>query len=134
MKLKGIFIAAGLLAAVVASAAELKWAKDFNAALKTAKQSKKVVMVDFTAVWCVNCHKLEKTTYKDAGVVQLLSKAVPVQVDYDKQTAIAKKYKAEALPVILFLDSSGKEIGRITGYRNAEQFIKEVKPILAKAK
>jgi thiol:disulfide interchange protein DsbD len=134
MKIRGLLIAVGMFAAIVASAAELKWAKDFNAALKAAKQSKKVVMVDFTAVWCVNCHKLEKTTYKDAGVVQLLAKTVPVQVDYDKQTAIAKKYKAEALPVILFLDANGKELGRITGYKDAAAFIKAAKPILAKAK
>jgi thiol:disulfide interchange protein len=134
MKLKTLFVAAGLIAAALVNAADLKWAKDYNTAMSTAKKAKKVVMIDFTAVWCTNCHKLERTTYKDPSVVKLLANAVPVQVDYDKQPTIAKKYKAVALPVIVFLDSTGKELGRVTGYKNAADFVKAVKPILAKAK
>lgn len=134
MKLKTLFVAAALIAAAISNADGLKWAKNYDAALSTAKKAKKVVMIDFTAVWCVNCHKLERTTYKDPAVLKLLGNAVPVQVDYDKQPNIAKKYKAVALPVIVFLDRNGREIGRIKGYKNAEDFVKAAKPILAKAK
>src|SRR4051794_17025631 len=104
MKLKTLLLAGCVFAAAFASAADLPWAKDYKTALKQAKSSRKIVMADFTAVWCVNCHKLDRTTYKDAAVVKLLGSTVPVHVDYDKETAIAKKYKAEALPVIVFMD------------------------------
>ena len=115
--MRPILIAAAIFAAALASAAGLPWAKNYSAALAEAKRSKKIVMIDFTASWCVNCHKLDRTTYKDPAVVKFLANTVPVHVDYDKEQAIAKKHKSgEALPVIIFIDASGKELGRLTGY------------------
>lgn len=132
--MKPILIAGALFVAALASATGLPWAKNYNAALAEAKKSKKIVMLDFTASWCVNCHKLDRTTYVDPKVAQALAGVVPVRVDYDKENAIAKKYKAEALPVIVFTDASGKELGRIVGYFEAGPFVAKATPIIAKAK
>jgi thiol:disulfide interchange protein len=93
-----------------------------------------MIMVDFTAAWCVNCHKLDRTTYKDAGVIASLKNVVPVKIDWDKNQALAKKYKVEALPVILFIDANGKEVGRISKYVEAKEFVKTATPILKKGK
>jgi thiol:disulfide interchange protein len=134
MKLRTLLIVVGCAAAALSSAAGLAWSKNFATASAAAKKANKVVMVDFTAVWCVNCHKLERTTYVDPAVLKLLARAVPVQVDYDKEPKLAKKYRVEALPVILFLDSRGKELGRISKYVDAKTFIAMATPILAKAK
>lgn len=130
MKFRNLILVALTFAVAIANAGELKWAKDLPTALKQAKTGKKLVMVDFTAVWCVNCHKLDRTTYKDASVLKSLSNVVPVKVDYDKSPAIAKKYKVEALPVILFLDGNGKEVGRISKYVEAGEFVKTATPFL----
>jgi thiol:disulfide interchange protein len=134
MNLRTTLIAIGVLAASLSSAAGLPWAKDLKNAMAQAKSSKKVVMVDFTAVWCVNCHKLDRTTYVDPSVVRLLGAAVPVQIDFDKEQKLAKQYKITALPVILFIDASGKELGRISKYVDAKQFVSAATPILARAK
>jgi len=134
MRLKALFISVAFVAATVSQAAGLPWASDFKSALNEAGKSRKVVMIDFTASWCVNCHKLDRTTYVDPGVVKALAGVVPVKVDYDKENAIAKRYKAEALPVIVFIDSHQHELGRIVGYLSARQFIAKATPILAKAK
>lgn len=134
MNFKSIVIAVGVLAAAVSSAAGLPWAKDFKGALAQAKQSHKVVMIDFTASWCVNCHKLDRTTYVDPSVVSGLAGVVPVHVDYDKERPVAAKYKAEALPVIVFVDAQQRELGRITGYKTAKEFMAAATPILSKAK
>ncbi len=132
MNLRNLLIGVCLGATALVSAAGLPWAKDYSAALSQAKKAKKIVMIDFTAVWCANCHKLDRTTYSDAQVGIFLAKTVPVKVDTDMQKAIAKKYGVSALPVILFTDASGKEIGRITGYLDAKQFIAKATPIVNK--
>ena len=134
MRLKALFVSAALVAAAFSQAAGLPWAGNYQSALSEAGKSHKVVMIDFTASWCVNCHKLDRTTYVDPGVVKALAGVVPVRVDYDKENAIAKRYKAEALPVIVFVDSHQHELGRIVGYLDAKQFIAKATPILAKAK
>ena len=134
MQLRTTLIAIGVLTAAISSAFGLPWAKDLKNAMAQAKTSRKVVMVDFTAVWCVNCHKLEKTTYIDPAVTKLLNAAVPVQIDFDKEPKLAARYKITQLPVILFVDAKGKELGRISKYVDAKQFIAAATPILAKAK
>lgn len=133
LKARTLLAVAALTLAALAPAAGLKWAKSFNAALAQAKKTKGYVMVDFTAVWCVNCHKLDRTTYKDPSVIRLLAHATPVRIDFDTQQALAKKYKVKALPVILFLDRNGKEVGRISKYVTGPEFVKTATPIIKKA-
>jgi thiol:disulfide interchange protein len=134
MKLRSLLIAAGLAAVVCANAIGLPWAKDYKTAVSQAKSGNKVVMLDFTASWCANCHKLDRTTYVDPGVVKLLGGAVPVQIDYDKQPALVKQYKIGPIPVIVFVDAKGKELGRISKYVDAKEFMSLATPVLAKSK
>ncbi|HTQ10591.1 MAG TPA: thioredoxin family protein [Fimbriimonadaceae bacterium] len=134
MNVKALFIAVAVAGAALANAAGLPWASDYKSAVALAAKTHKVVMIDFTASWCVNCHKLDRTTYLDPGVTKALAGVVPVRVDYDKENAIAKRYKAQALPVIVFVDAHQREIGRIVGYLDAKGFIAKATPILAKAK
>src|SRR5690242_9911935 len=80
MKFKSILILAAIAAAAVSSAAGLGWASNYKSALKQAMGAGKIVMIDFTASWCVNCHKLDRTTYVDPSVVRTLGGVVPVRV------------------------------------------------------
>ena len=125
-------VISALALAACAGAAGLPWAKSYASAVASAKSAKKVVMVDFTASWCTNCHKLDRTTYVDPQVVSLLSRSVAVKVDTDKEPAVAKKFKVSALPVILFIGSNGRELGRINGYVDAKQFVAQASQILRK--
>ncbi len=134
MRMKTVLIATGIAIAAIAPA-DLPWAKDFKTAVAEAGRTHKVVMVDFTASWCTNCHRLDKTTYLDPSVAKALGGVVPVRVDYDKERAIATKLKVDnGLPSIVFLNSKQHEIGRINGYWAAKDFIARATPILAKAK
>ena len=134
MTFRTLIIGTGILGSTLASAVGLPWASTYSNALSQAAKAHKIVMVDFTASWCVNCHKLDRTTYVDPSVVKALGNVIPVHVDYDKDRAIAKKYRAEALPVIVFIDSKQHELGRITGYLDAKDFLAKASPILAKGK
>ncbi len=54
-----------------------------HAAIDRARQKGEVVVIDFTAKWCLNCHVIEKTILNSAdGQALLTSKGVaPVRVD-----------------------------------------------------
>ncbi|MCP4592461.1 MAG: DUF255 domain-containing protein, partial [bacterium] len=57
----------------------------FDQALKRAASEKKLVFVDFYATWCMPCKMLDATTFKDAKVVDFLSKkVVAVKIDAEK--------------------------------------------------
>ncbi|MGF1582116.1 MAG: DVUA0089 family protein [Gemmataceae bacterium] len=112
--------------------AQIEWAvhdalfstKNLKAALAKAKKTKKMVMIDFTATWCGPCHALTQRTFTQKNIQKFLNeKAVCVKIDVDFQPKIARKFNVKAMPTLLFLDSTGNELGRIVGYKGPEDFI-----------
>ncbi len=99
---------------------------DYAAAQELAKATSKLVMIDFAAEWCGPCKMLDRTTWKDEGVISALSeKAVAVKVDVDENRALAAQFGIRSIPTIIFVDADGKEVTRMIGYRDAEGFLKE---------
>ena len=84
------------LSASVAFAAEpLKW-NDWNDELfSRATAEKRFVILDLEAVWCHWCHVMEKTTYSDPKVIDLLtSHYIPVRVVQDANPDLSSRYDA----------------------------------------
>jgi thiol:disulfide interchange protein len=102
----------------------IAWTSSLPNAQKSAAKTKKIVMVDFSAIWCGPCQMMLKGTYTDNRVITRAKKFVPVLVDIDKQPDLAKKYSIDAIPVALFLDSHGKVLARSLGYLDAAGFLK----------
>ena len=93
--------------------------------------SSSLVMVDFTAKWCVSCKELEENTFSDARVInafsnmQLLQANVTENSEEDKR--MQKAYGIVGPPAILFF-RDGKEIqgSRIIGYKPADEFLTHI--------
>lgn len=109
---------------VQASAADqIQWAPNYDAAVTKAKASNKLIMADFYTDWCVWCKKLDSDVYTNPSVIQNTDKVVPVKVNAEKEGVdLAKKYNITGYPTILFLTSDGTVIGRIIGYKPANEF------------
>lgn len=104
----------------------------FEAASRQAAKSNKIVLVDFYTTWCGPCKMLDKNTWTDPAVIQLLEqKTVALRIDAEKETALSKRYKIEAYPSILLIKPDGTEIDRIVGYEPPERFIEDFKATLS---
>ncbi|HVJ80724.1 MAG TPA: thioredoxin family protein [Planctomycetia bacterium] len=112
----------------------IKWAKDFDAAVKEAKEAKKVVMVDFYTDWCGWCKVLDEKTYSDEKVGKYAAaNLVSVKVDAENKDGgekLAKKYKVDGFPTILFLDGD-EVVGKVGGFMPPEPFLKKVEGYMA---
>jgi len=107
-------------------AAEIEWIKDYNEALTKAKETNKPIMIDYYTGWCGWCKKLDKSTYRDSSVVAKSAEFINAKIDAEKDRKSATLHGVSAYPTILFLDSSGKEVSRVSGYKNGPEFVMEM--------
>jgi thiol-disulfide isomerase/thioredoxin len=106
--------------------------QSFEAASKQAAQTGKIVLVDFYTTWCGPCKMLDKTTWTDPAVIQLLDqKTVALRIDAEKETALAQRYKIQAYPSVLLIKPDGTEIDRLVGYKEPTAFIADFNAALS---
>ncbi|MCW5968682.1 MAG: thioredoxin fold domain-containing protein [Blastocatellales bacterium] len=95
-------------------------------ALTRARNERKLIVLDFSAEWCAPCQRMERTTFTDARVRELLSRCVFVKIDTDQQPELAERLGVVGLPDIRFVSPEGKVIHRLRGYQDAESFADEL--------
>ena len=106
----------------------IKSIEDLDSKLKTAGESKKPVMLDFYADWCVSCIEMEQSTFHDPRVAKLMSRFTLLQADVTKNDetdqALLKRFGIFGPPAILFFPPQENEIRqyRAVGFVNATDF------------
>ena len=96
--------------------------RSWDGAFKTAKAKDKLVLLDLEAVWCHWCHVMDRTTYRDPQVLELLSEhAIAVKVDQDSRPDLANRYQDYGWPATIIFDSEGRELARLSGYVNPKR-------------
>ena len=130
----GTFVAAGSSTGASHAGAAFVQVTDIeslDAELARARESGKHLMLDFYADWCVDCIRMEKTTFVDADVKRRLdADFILAQVDVTDPNdpggkAIKQRLGVYGPPAILFFDRGESEIRdlRLYGYRDSEEFL-----------
>lgn len=97
-------------------------------ALKKAKDENKLVFVDFMATWCGPCKMLATKVFPNKEVGDYFnSHFVSIQVDVDKEKDLARKYQIQAMPTLVFMNTEGKDIVRVTGAASIARLLKKAK-------
>jgi thiol:disulfide interchange protein DsbD len=99
--------------------------------LEAARRMGRPVLIDYYADWCTDCLRMERTTFADPRVRQVLSdNFVLLQLDvtdaFSPETAALKqRFGVYGPPATLFLSANGEERRelRFYGYRSAEAFL-----------
>lgn len=101
---------------------------ELNQALTQARAQHQPVMLDFYADWCIACKELEKYTFTDSEVRQLLANFRLLRVDATENNAqheaLLKHFNVLGLPSILFFNPNGEEqpLLRVNGFISASDF------------
>jgi uncharacterized protein YyaL (SSP411 family) len=83
----------------------LAWHVD---AFARAKRERRPVLLSITAAWCQACHEMDRTTYVDPSVVELIrERFIPVRVDTDRRPDINERYNLGGWPTTAFLTPDG---------------------------
>ena len=109
----------------------------FAQALAKAKAEGKPLFVDFYAVWCGPCKKMEKQIFTQPEVGEYFNKHfIALQLDAEKpeNVDVAKTYKVEAFPTLGIFDGEGKALSINVGYMNAQELMAMAKTAVGEVK
>ena len=86
----------------------LEWAQE---TFEKARSTGKPILLDITGSWCHWCHVMDKTSYSDPSVIDMINRNfIPVRVDTDRRPDVNRRYNMGGWPTTAFLDSDGKVI------------------------
>ncbi|MBY0312208.1 MAG: thioredoxin family protein [Phycisphaerales bacterium] len=95
--------------------------QSFDDALAASRQQGRTLVVMFSAEWCGPCKAMENSTWRDPGVTTWVrDHAIALHVDVDQQRAIADRFNARSLPLLIAF-RNGEVVERSLGFKDAQQ-------------
>lgn len=114
--------------------AEPDWQR-LDKALALARNSGKLIIVNFYTDWCPNCRRMNEKTYRDEGVLKQLSKSfIPVKLNAESsqpliiegqtltEYQVALVFRVSSYPTTWFLTSDGRPLLPVKGYYGPDLF------------
>ena len=122
-----VVMAVAAYAVIPKETASINWKPYSQSAIASIGQ--KGIIIDFYADWCIPCKELDALTFSDPRVIKLSEEFNTYKADMtksldDEVETLRDKYKIIGVPTVLLLNSKGEEVNRITGFVNADEFLK----------
>ena len=130
-----MIIVAAVLGARLADRGPIDWIYYTPQRLAAAQDAGKVVVMDFTAEWCLNCHALEQSQLHQQRVVELLNSdaVAPIKVDLTGKNVVGNQALIDAgrrtIPLLVVYRPDGREVFKSDAYK-ASQVIDAVNQAL----
>lgn len=99
-------------------------------ALTRAESEHKPIVLDFFAEWCAPCKRMEKTTFAEAKVKELLERCILVRIDVDRHEELAQRLGVVGLPDIRLVMPGGKVFQKLRGYQFSDSFAADLARLL----
>ncbi|OJJ15061.1 hypothetical protein BKI52_40045 [marine bacterium AO1-C] len=99
---------------------------NWNALLAKARRERKPFFVDVYTTWCGPCKAMTRNTFSNSRVGAYANRNfVSYKLDAERGEGprLARKYRVNAYPTILFFDHQGRLKGRQVGYQGANAFL-----------
>lgn len=97
--------------------------KFFADAFERARAAKRLIIIDFWAVWCAPCERLKQATLANPKVAKALEGIEVIYVDVDENPALAATYGVKSIPDVIFIDGEGYMVDRLQAFEETELFL-----------
>lgn len=115
--------------------------EEVDSLFAAAKKQNKHVLLDYYADWCLDCLRMDGTTFQEPEVVSTLGKDfITVKVDItdaadERVRAVKKYFNVYGPPATLFFDSDGNELDKFKfyGYKNSDELLQILNSIIGQS-
>ncbi len=112
--------------------AEIDWRNYDKQAFTEARIKNRPLFVFIFADWCEWCKKLELETLEKQEIRKLIqTKFIPVAIDYDKHTELAKKLGVQLVPTSIIITPDGKKLLKFFGFIKPADLVLSLNKTLA---
>ncbi len=123
----GYFALLLVLVPALANAGEnygIAWRTDYASAQAEATARNLPLWIQFTGPWCIYCHKMDRETFPDAGIVaRSQGQFVPLKLRSDVHEELVARLGVSGLPATVILSPTGSVIlGRTSGFADPFNF------------
>ncbi|MEG0807993.1 MAG: thioredoxin family protein [Alistipes sp.] len=132
---KLIFVLLLALGGLTAQAQVAFETQSTDAVRALAVKSSKLVFIDLYATWCGPCRMMERDVFSRKEVGEFMNQRfVCAKYDVDKALGqeLMQKYGSGSIPLYLIFNTKGELLGRIVGAVAADEFMTNIRTILAK--
>lgn len=116
--------------------AHVKSIGDVDKSIERYQDTNKMVMLDFYADWCVSCRDMQRNTFNDPMVKQLLSHFTLLKADLTHNDStdhlMQRHFDVIAPPVLIFFKPDGEELSRfrLVGEVGTHELVAHLQKIL----
>lgn len=118
-KIQFLIAALSVIAASTGSTAEYGSYAD---ALARAAESRRPLLVEYSADWCHFCTQMEKETLSQAEVRDAMTPFEFVTVDFDREPDLARRHGVSGIPAFVILSDEGDLIDSTAGFQPPTPF------------
>jgi thiol:disulfide interchange protein len=110
----------------------LNWQPLVPHSLQQARTTRRPILIEFTADWCINCKVLEKTAYADPQVVHAVRdhRMITLQADLTRPdpwlAGLLASYDGAGLPFAVVLNGDEEVVQRFSGLFTAGALVRAI--------
>jgi len=116
------------------SESPIAWSPFSEQSLERAVSASRPVLIDFQADWCLPCREMDRTTFRDPGVVRVAESYTTLRFDVTAEDeAVSKlmgRFGVAGVPTYVLLGPDGREHRRLVGFVPAKEMLEAMKTLL----